>query len=170
MMPHSNQRPFMCVRRCLGHLAFWMAEIRLGLAAAMLAITTATAAPVAGDSPLLLYDAAGQTAFMQALTGGRLTREGRCTYLANPRGKTPLVLPSPQARWDAGKGAIRIGKREVRFGETIAIGGGEGVLQRGPLAEEARRRGCDTRRVWWGSPELVTPRAGQQAKPPPAAR
>lgn len=136
----------------------------------MLAIALASAPPAAGASPLLLYDAAGQTAFMQALASGRLTREGRCTYLANTAGRTLLVLPSPQARWDAGKSVIRIGEREVRFGETIAIGGGEGALRRGPLADEARRRGCDTRRIWWGSPELVTPHPREQAMPPPAAR
>lgn len=106
-------------------------------------------------SPLLTYDAARQTAFMQALSGGTLVRDGRCLYLVAQSRRTLLVLPAPQARWNARRSSLSIGGREFRLGDEIRIGGGEGRLATGPLAREARRRGCDTRRVWWGSPEIL---------------
>lgn len=92
---------------------------------------------------------------MQALSGGVLTREGRCVYLVNGAQRSLLILPSPQARWDAERGTIRMSGRELRFGEEIAIGGGSVGIPDGAVAEEARRRGCDTSQAWWGSPELV---------------
>lgn len=128
----------------------------MGIGITAWVMAAAAAGAGAADSPLLLYDAAGQTAFMQALSGGRLTRVGRCVYLANGETRTLLLLPSPQARWNAEREAIRLGGRELRFGDTIRIGGGMGALTKGSLAVEARRRGCDTRRVWWGSPEVVS--------------
>lgn len=122
------------------------------------------------ESPLLTYNVAGQTAFMQALGGGVLTLERGCVYMANAAGRTLLVLPDPPTRWNAGKGTIQFGERELRFGDEVAFGGGEGgSIAPGPVADAARRKGCDTSRVWWASPELVTPRALPQAMPPPSA-
>jgi hypothetical protein len=76
-----------------------------------------------------------------------------------------LVLPSPQARWNARRASLSIGRREFRIGDEIRIGGGEGRLATGPLAREARRRGCDTRRVWWGSPEVLDAPARAPSRP-----
>ena len=111
-------------------------------------------------SPPLTYDATGQTAWMQALGGGVLTRDGDCLYLVTGGSRMLLVLPSPQASWDSAPGTIRLAGHELRLGQEIAIGGGmsESGIAPGPVADEARRRGCDTSRVWWGSPELVDPR------------
>ena len=122
------------------------------------------------DSPLLTWDASGHEAYMQALSGGVLTREGRCVYLANGARRTLLILPRPHARWDAARGTIRMSGRELRFGEEIAIGGGEVGIADRAVAEEAKRRGCDTSHAWWGSPELVDRRVLRRpvrANPPP---
>ncbi|HEX8669588.1 MAG TPA: hypothetical protein VF727_14580 [Allosphingosinicella sp.] len=53
------------------------------------------------------------------------------------------------------RGTIRMSGRELRFGEEIAIGGGSVGIPDPNVAEEAKRRGCDTSHAWWGSPELV---------------
>lgn len=126
----------------------------------------------ADQSPLLTYDARRQTAWMQALGGGVLTREGRCLYLVNGAHRMLLVLPSPHARWDSRRGTIRLSGRELRLGQEIGIGGGfaEGGIAPGLVADEAGRRGCDTSRVWWGSPELIDRRPRPPAMPPPPPR
>jgi hypothetical protein len=104
---------------------------------------------------------------MQALSGGTLVRDGRCLYLVNPGGRTLLVLPSPQARWNARRASLSIGGREFRIGDEIWIGGGEGRFMPIPLAREARRRGCDTTRIWWGSPEVADAPARPRSRPRP---
>lgn len=123
------------------------------------------AAPGPGEdaaSPLILYDAPVGRPYMQALGGGVLTREGACVYLVSPSGRSLLILPSPTTRWDAERRTIRFAGRELRFGDSAAFGGGEVGIGRGRPAAEARRRGCDTSRVWWASPERVRqPRSGR---------
>ena len=137
---------------------------RILVLATLLGLVSVPAAADGGQgserSPLLTYDATGQTAWMQALGGGILTRDGDCLYLVVGGSRTLLVLPSPQASWDSARGTIRLAGHELRLGQEIAIGGGmsEGGIASGPVADEARRRGCDTGRVWWGSPELVDAR------------
>ena len=135
------------------------------------AARTPAAAGRAGDesSPLILYDAPLDRAYMQALTQGELRREGDCVYLVHGEHRTLLVLPSPTARWDAERGSIRFGDRELRFGEQAAFGGGEVGIGTGPEAAEARRRGCDSSSVWWASPETVEqPLPSPVPVPPPS--
>ena len=118
-------------------------------------------------SPLILYDAPPGRAYMEALTGGVLSREGDCVYLVNGSGRSLLILPSPRASWNPARGTIRFGGVELRFGEEAAFGGGEVGIGRGPQADAARRRGCDTRRVWWASPALVRRIPPSRPAPPP---
>jgi len=137
-------------------------------AAGIAAAPVPTPPPAASESPLLLYDASSQDAFMQALTAGELRLEHGCVYLAYGDGqRSLLILPSPHTRWDLARGTIRFGDRELRFGAEAAFGGGEVGIGDGPVAAEARRKGCDITRVWWASPERVEPRARPQAMPPP---
>ena len=129
-----------------------------------------TEAVAAGSSPLILYDAPEGQPYMEALTGGTLVRDGECVYLDHGAGDRSLVVfPSPTARWDEASGTVRFGPRTLRFGEEAAFGGGEVPLGDTPQAAEARRRGCETRRVWWASPALVArrPRFPAPAPPPP---
>ena len=120
-------------------------------------------------SPLILYDAPLGRPYMEALLGGILRRDGNCVYLAAEGRRWLLILPSPTTRWDAADGTIRFGARVLRFGEDAAFGGGEVGIGNGPEAAAARRAGCDTRNVWWASPEMVrTPfRPPAPAPPPP---
>jgi hypothetical protein len=123
-----------------------------------------------GGSPLLTWDASKQEAFMEALSSGVLTREGRCVYLVNGSHRTLLVLPRPHARWDAERGTIRMSGRELRFGKEIGIGGGSVAGLDATVAEEAKQRGCDTSNAWWGSPDLVdisVLRQPPRVNPPP---
>ncbi|WP_106512643.1 hypothetical protein [Allosphingosinicella deserti] len=123
-------------------------------------------------SPLILYDAPLGKPYMQALLGGILRRDGNCVYLAAEGRRWLLALPSPTTRWDAADGTIRFGARLLRFGEEAAFGGGEAGIGNGPEAEAARRAGCDTRNVWWASPEMVRTPLGPPAPaaPPPQRR
>lgn len=111
-------------------------------------------------APLALYPASAEG--HEALSEGRLERDGECLYIEAGNGERWLAaFPSPGTTWDATRQVVRVGESAVAVGEVATFAGGEtrgdasGVQWVEPPGEA-----CDQSGIWWVT--HVTNRRGQR--------